>query len=313
MDAPILQCIELRKDFESSGGLIESPAGLVGGLITGRKRYVRAVDGVSFSVQRGETLSLVGSTGSGKTTTGRMIMRLIEPTSGSIIFEEQDLTKVRRGRELRSRRRDMQMIFQDPTASLNPRMRVVESVGLPLQVYGVARGKEKRSAVRDLLEEVGLNPVEKFIDAFPHELSGGQRQRVAIARALALRPKLVVADEPVSALDVSARAGVLNLLQALKEKYSLSYVVISHDLNMVRWMGGRIAIMRQGKIVEIGSTEAIFGEPHHAYTKALLAAVLVPDPTIPYAKEVITLDLNSHENGELVSVGPDHFVRQVQS
>jgi oligopeptide transport system ATP-binding protein len=236
---------------------------------------VKAVDGVSFEIREGETLGLVGESGSGKSTTGYCILQLLRPTSGSIRFQAQELTALK-GEELRRMRRDMQIVFQDPYASLNPRMTVGDIVGEPLTVHKIGNRKSRNAAVRTLLDVVGFNP--EFINRYPHEFSGGQRQRIGIARALALNPRLVVCDEPVSALDVSIQAQILNLLKDLQQDFGLSYLFISHDLAVVRTMSDRIAVMNAGKIVEIGPAEEVYTTPKDEYTKALFSAVPVPDP-----------------------------------
>jgi oligopeptide transport system ATP-binding protein len=237
--------------------------------------HVKAVDGVSFEIREGETLGLVGESGSGKSTTGYCILQLLRPTGGSIRFQGQELTTLK-GEDLRRMRRDMQIVFQDPYASLNPRMTVGDIVGEPLAVHKIGNRKSRDAAVRTLLDVVGFNP--DFINRYPHEFSGGQRQRIGIARALALNPKLVVCDEPVSALDVSIQAQILNLLKDLQQDFGLSYLFISHDLAVVRTMSDRIAVMNAGKIVEIGPAEDVYTNPKDEYTKALFSAVPVPDP-----------------------------------
>ncbi len=238
----------------------------------GKEEYVHAADDVSFVIQKGQTFSLVGETGSGKTTTGRCTIRLIEPTSGKINFGGVDLLSLNKS-ELRKARRNMQMIFQDPYASLNPRMTVGESIELPLKIHNLGDEREWRAIVMDLLEKVGLTPASQYIDRHPHEFSGGQRQRVGIARALASKPKLIVADEPVSALDVSVRGQILNLLQDLKKDFGLTYLLIAHDLSVVRYMSDALGVMYLGKIMELGPSEEILNDPLHPYTQALLAAV----------------------------------------
>jgi ABC-type oligopeptide transport system ATPase subunit len=236
---------------------------------------VKAVDGVSFDIAEGETLGLVGESGSGKSTTGYCILQLLKPTSGSIRFMSKELTELGR-EELRRMRREMQIVFQDPYASLDPRMTVGGIVAEPLEVHGIGTRRSRRETVRRLLDIVGFNP--NFTNRYPHEFSGGQRQRIGVARALALNPKLIVCDEPVSALDVSIQAQILNLLKDLQRDFGLTYLFISHDLAVVRTMSDRIAVMNQGKLVEVGTAEQIYHEPRDEYTKALFAAVPVPDP-----------------------------------
>jgi len=248
---------------------------------------VRAVDDVSFDIYRGETLGLVGETGCGKTTVGRTLLRLYEPTGGHVFFEGHDLAAMR-GRELRHMRRRMQMIFQDPYASLNPRMTVGGIVGEPLEVHGVASGKEKVERIQELLEIVGLNPY--FINRFPHEFSGGQRQRIGIARSLALNPDLIICDEPISSLDVSIQAQVVNLLEELQKRLGLTYLFIAHDLSMVRHISDRMAVMYLGKIVELTDRDEIYLNPLHPYTKALMSAVPVPDPDVEEQRKRIILE-----------------------
>jgi oligopeptide transport system ATP-binding protein len=262
---PLLVVSDLKKYFPVKQGL----------LINRTVDHVRAVDGVSFDIHPGETLGLVGESGSGKSTTGYCVIKLLQATGGSIRFQGQELTKLR-GDGLRRVRREMQIVFQDPYASLNPRMTVGDIVGEPLVVHGIGDRKSRRRSVEQLLEVVGFNP--DFVNRYPHEFSGGQRQRIGIARALALNPSLIVCDEPVSALDVSIQAQILNLLKNLQDDFGLAYLFIAHDLAVVRAMSDRIAVMNKGKIVEEGPAEEVYTNPQDEYTKALLAAVPIPDP-----------------------------------
>ncbi|MCX7855953.1 MAG: dipeptide ABC transporter ATP-binding protein [Anaerolineae bacterium] len=273
---PLVQVIHLKKYFPITRGVIF-------------QRHigdVKAVDDVSFDIYKGETLGLVGETGCGKTTVGRTLLRLYEPTSGEIIFDGVDILKLK-GSELRRMRRRMQIIFQDPYASLNPRMTVGAIIAEPLEVHGVARGKEKEERVQELLRVVGLNPY--FVNRYPHEFSGGQRQRIGIARALALNPDLIVCDEPISSLDVSIQAQVVNLLEELQEQFGLTYLFIAHDLSMVRHISDRMAVMYLGKIVELADRDEIYLNPLHPYTQALMSAVPVPDPEIEEKRQRIIL------------------------
>lgn len=248
---------------------------------------VRAVDDVSFYIKRGETLGLVGESGCGKSTTGRAILQLYRPTSGEVMFEGKDLAKTK-GEELRAMRRKMQMIFQDPYASLNPRMTVGEIIGEPLIVHGVASESEVEDRVKQLLELVRLNP--SFSSRYPHEFSGGQRQRIGIARSLALQPSLIVCDEPISALDVSIQAQVVNLLEELQQQFNLTYLFIAHDLSMVRHISDRVAVMYLGVIVEMTTRDELYNRPLHPYAQALLSAVPVPDPRAEMTRKRIILE-----------------------
>ncbi len=273
----LLEVNNLKMYFPVTSGLIFQRA----------VAQIKAVDDISFFVRQGETLGLVGESGCGKTTTGRCILQLYKPTEGSIIFDGQELTGLST-RQMRTMRRQMQVIFQDPFSSLNPRMTAGNIIGEPLVVHGLVNNKvEYRERVADLLQNVGLNPY--MADRFPHEFSGGQRQRIGVARALSVDPKLIVCDEPVSALDVSIQAQVINLLEDLQERFSLTYLFIAHDLSVVRHISDRVAVMYLGKLVEIADRNDIYRDPYHPYTKALLSAVPIPDPVIDAQRERIIL------------------------
>ncbi len=257
---------------------------------------VKAVDNVSFDIREGETLGLVGESGCGKSTTGRTMLQLYRPTSGKVYYQDQDLTTLK-GEDLRRMRRFMQIIFQDPYASLNPRLTVGDIIGEPLEVHRVEKSKKKRQErVQELLRRVGLNPY--FINRYPHEFSGGQRQRIGVARALALQPKFIICDEPISALDVSIQAQVVNLLEKLQDEFGLTYLFIAHDLSMVRYISDRTAVMYLGKIVELAEREELYSHPLHPYTQALLSAVPVPDPVVERTRQrmILTGDVPSPAN-----------------
>jgi len=291
-----------------------------------KKLYVKAVDDVSFSVYRGETFGVVGESGCGKSTLCKTLLRLIEPTEGTIMFNGINISDLSK-EEMRSIRQKMQIIFQDPYASLNPRMTVSELIQEPLNIFSQEAEKQKKEKVRDLMQLVGLD--REFVNKYPHEFSGGQRQRIMIARALILNPELLFCDEPVSALDVSVRAQVLNLMKTLQRKLNLTYIFISHDLSVVRYLCDRVAVMYLGRIVEIASKEDLYDRPSHPYTKCLLASIPIPDPSVSVERQILEGDVPSPHNPpsgchfhtrcpntmeickieypQLIEVGKDHF------
>jgi oligopeptide transport system ATP-binding protein len=275
-NAKLLEVSNLKMYFPITQGII----------LQRRVGYVRAVDDISFFIRKGETLGLVGESGCGKSTTGRAILQLYKPTDGEVSFQGKDLVKMKGG-DLRRMRREMQMIFQDPYASLNPRMTVGSIIGEPLEIHNLAKGKAKQERVQELLRLVGLNPY--FSNRYPHEFSGGQRQRIGIARALAVEPSFIVCDEPISALDVSIQAQVINLLEELQAKLGLTYLFIAHDLAVVRHISDRVAVMYVGKLVEVTDRDSLYEDPLHPYTRALLSAVPVPDPALEAKRQRMIL------------------------
>ena len=274
---PLVRVDNLKKHFPITRGII----------VQRQVGAIKAVDGVSFDILQGETLGLVGESGCGKSTTGRTVLQLYRPTHGDVLFEGESLVEMK-GERLRRQRRKMQMIFQDPYASLNPRMTVGSIIGEPLEVHNVAFGKEREERVQELLRLVGLNPY--FVNRYPHEFSGGQRQRIGVARALALNPLFIVCDEPISALDVSIQAQVVNLLEDLQDQLGLTYLFIAHDLSMVRHISDRVAVMYLGKIVELTDRDTLYSNPKHPYTEALLSAVPIPDPMVEEKRRRIILE-----------------------
>ena len=276
MAEPLLHVENLCKEFTADSSVFSK-----------EKKSVKAVDNISFDIYPGETFGLVGESGCGKSTTGRCIMRLTNPTGGKVVFDGKDVATMSKA-ELKHMRRDMQFIFQDPYASLNPRMTIGEIVSEPLVIHGEMDNKEERiNYVRELLDIVGLNP--EHINRYPHEFSGGQRQRVGIARAFALKPKLIICDEPVSALDVSIQAQVLNLLKDLQKQYGTAYLFIAHDLSVVQHISDRVAVMYLGNMMEVSDWKTLYAEPHHPYTQSLLSAVPVPDPDVQHSRKRIIL------------------------
>jgi oligopeptide transport system ATP-binding protein len=282
MTEPLLKVENLKKHFPITGGILGRPVS-----------SVKAVDGVSFTVNKGETLGIVGESGCGKSTTGRMLMRLIDPSEGRVTFEERELTSLSNS-EMRKIRREIQMVFQDPYASLNPRHTVEKILEEPLKVHGIGSAKERKKRVHELLNIVGLSSYHA--KRYPHQFSGGQRQRIGIARALMTKPKLIIADEPVSALDVSIQSQVLNLMQDLQKEFELTYIFIAHDLGVVRHISDRVGVMYLGKMVELSDSEKLYDKPLHPYTQALLSAVPIPDPD--FKRETILLqgDIPSPSN-----------------
>jgi oligopeptide transport system ATP-binding protein len=280
---PLVAIRDLKVHFNLGGGTVWDR--MTGGSPV--KRVVKAVDGVTIDIYPGETLGLVGESGCGKSTLGRALLRLTEPTSGQVLFRGQDLARLSQG-QIREHRRHLQMIFQDPYASLNPRMTVGQIIGEPLDTFRLARGHEAEQRVQELMETVGLN--KRFIKRFPHEFSGGQRQRIGIARALAVDPDFIVADEPISALDVSIQAQIMNLMERLQRQKNLTYLFISHDLRAIRHVSDRVAVMYLGKLVEIADARTIYDEPLMPYTKALISAVPVPDPQVEATRQRIVLE-----------------------
>jgi oligopeptide transport system ATP-binding protein len=282
MTEPLLKVENLKKHFPITGGILGRPVS-----------SVKAVDGVSFTVNKGETLGIVGESGCGKSTTGRMLMRLIDPSEGRVTFEDRELTSLSNS-EMRKIRREIQMVFQDPYASLNPRHTVEKILEEPLKVHGMGSAKERKKRVHELLNIVGLSSYHA--KRYPHQFSGGQRQRIGIARALMTKPKLIIADEPVSALDVSIQSQVLNLMQDLQKEFELTYIFIAHDLGVVRHISDRVGVMYLGKMVELSESEKLYEKPLHPYTQALLSAVPIPDPDFKRETMLLQGDIPSPSN-----------------
>ncbi|MEM7331380.1 MAG: ATP-binding cassette domain-containing protein [Chloroflexota bacterium] len=295
---PLIQVRNLKKYFPIKKGIIQREVGAI-----------KAVDDISFDIYRGETLGLVGESGSGKSTTGRAIIQLHRPTAGNVIFDGVDVTQLR-GNNLKEARKRMQMIFQDPYSSLDPRMPVGNIISEALEIHKIGENSTERlEIVQELLVRVGLNP--KFVRRYPHEFSGGQRQRIGIARALAINPEFIVADEPISALDVSIQAQVVNLLQDLQEEFNITYLFIAHDLSMIRNVCKRVAVMFKGRIVELADTDELYQNPLHPYTQVLLSAVPIPDPDIEKKRERLIMDPNfnyGEMDSEMTEVSPGHWV-----
>lgn len=322
MLSEIIKAEQIKKYFPVQKSFLEQ-------VFTKELSYVKAVDEVTFSIRSGEIFTLAGESGCGKTTVGRVIIRLLEPTSGKIYFNGEDITELK-GEKLRLLRRKMQMIFQDPYASLNPRMRTIDAVGHPLEIHGLTKGGEKKEAVLEVLERVGLTPPEQFINLYPHQLSGGQRQRVALARSIILKPEFMVADEPVSMIDVSLRTTIIDLMLSFRKELGLTYLFITHDLAVAKYISDKIAIMYLGKIIEMADKESLFQKPMHPYTQALLSAIPVPNPErerkrtklkgeVPSAIDIPTgcrfhprchckTDKCSREEPQLIEFAKDHFV-----
>jgi peptide/nickel transport system ATP-binding protein len=318
----ILRVEHLKKYFPVEKSFLEK-------MLTRTRHFVRAVDDVSFSVLKGEIFTLAGESGCGKTTTGKLVVSLMPPTSGKIFFDNVDITALDH-EALRMLKRKLQIIFQDPYASFNPRMKIGEAVGHPLEIHDIAKGLEKRKKVLEILTRVGLTPAEKFVDLYPHQMSGGQRQRAAMARALILQPEFIVADEPVSMIDVSLRTSIIDLMLDLRKDFGLTYLFITHDLAIAKYISDRIAIMYLGKIVELADKQEIFANPLHPYTQALLAAIPVPVPEAKREKSELIGDVPSAINipsgcrfrtrcryakksceekePQLVPVAPNHYV-----